>query len=189
MESKNIIGLKLHLTQYAGDGRYTKHGHISIEWDAMPVYQKAWDALPEETKKLLPKGHAACGLGPVVEILLTHAKLAELIAKCGNDFYGPNGEIPTWRVCYDQLREKTQQHGRTGATQLALNIGKQNTSQCKLLMDLMQTLHMRSAPISVTCTNAMVMTLQRLKGKKQVVYQTRYVTELYAPLCRVAKEL
>ena len=107
VEGKDMIGLKLHFTQYACDGRYTKHGHISIEWDAMPVDQKAWDALPEETKKLPPKGHAGLGLWPVVEILLTPEKHAELIAKCGNFFFGPDGQIPSWRVCYYQLRHKS----------------------------------------------------------------------------------
>ena len=95
------------MTEFANDGKYTKHGHVSVQWDALPKNQEEWNLLPDDLKKLLKQGSTDCGLWPVIEILLTPEKHAELIAKCGNDFYGPNGEIPTWRVCYYQLRELT----------------------------------------------------------------------------------
>jgi hypothetical protein len=154
VEAKDITGLKLHITQFANDGRYTKHGHISIQWDAMPKDQKAWDELPEELKKLFPTGHAACGLWPVVEILLTHEKHAELIAKCVNDFDGPKGEIPSWRVCHYQLRHKTP--AAWPNWQFATGIEYWDT-QC-ITAQLADCTYANTPHVFASCNNATVMT-------------------------------
>jgi len=188
VEAKDITGLKLHITQFANDGRYTKHGHVSIQWDAMPKDQKEWDNLPDDLKKLLKKGHAGYGLWPVIEILLSTEKHAELMAKCGNDFYGPNGEIPRWRVCYYQLREKTPAAWPNWCYSTGIEFWETEFITVQLADGSYADTPHAFCPNICVLQHAMAMTLQSLKGKKQALYQTRYATELSAPLCRRANE-